>query len=250
MHGSSIIDDQIHLIATRLREATRVTILTGAGVSAASGVPTFRGPGGLWRQYRPEELATPEAFARDPRLVWEWYGWRRGLIAQCRPNPAHHVIATWSARPGTTVITQNVDDLHLAAGTRGLIRIHGSIWELSCWARCVPGATPWRDDRVPLDQPRCPHCGDVARPAVVWFGESLRPEDVDAATRSAASSDVFLTVGTSATVYPAAGLVHDARRRGAFTAEINLEATPASSVVDVAIQGNAAEILTAIDRLL
>jgi NAD-dependent deacetylase len=250
MHRSSIIDGQIRLIAKRLREANRVSILTGAGVSAASGVPTFRGPDGLWRQYRPEELATPEAFARDPRLVWEWYDWRRGLIAQCRPNLAHDVIARWSRRPGTTVITQNVDDLHLAAGLRGLIRLHGSIFELSCWAGCAQGASPWKDDRVPLDQPRCPYCGGLARPAVVWFGESLRPEDVQAATRAAASSDVFVTVGTSAIVYPAAGLVHDARRHGAFTAEVNLEATPASPAVDVAIQGKAEEILSAIDRLL
>jgi NAD-dependent deacetylase len=246
---SSIIDPQIHRLAECVRQARRLTILTGAGVSAASGVPTFRGQDGLWRQYRAEDLATPEAFARDPRLVWEWYDWRRGLIARCRPNAAHEVIAAWSQRRGTAVITQNVDDLHLAAGTQGLVRIHGSIWELSCWGRCTQGTTPWRDDRVPLDQPRCPHCGELARPAVVWFGESLRREDVEAAT-SATTCDVFLTVGTSAIVYPAAGLVHDARRHGAFTAEINLEVTPASSAVDVAIQGSAEDVLPAIDRLL
>ena len=249
MHRSSIIDDQIRLIAERIRQATRLTILTGAGVSAASGVPTFRGQDGLWRQFRAEDLATPGAFARDPRLVWEWYDWRRGLIAKCRPNAAHDVIAAWSKRSGTTVITQNVDDLHLVAGTDGLIRIHGSIWELSCWGRCTRGATPWRDDRVPLDQPRCPHCGQLARPAVVWFGESLRRDDVEAAT-AATACDVFLTVGTSAIVYPAAGLVHEARRQGAFAAEINRDETPASSVVDTAIQGNAEDILPAIDRLL
>ena len=218
-------------------------------MSAASGVPTFRGPGGLWRQYRPEDLATPEAFTRDPRLVWEWYDWRRGLIARCRPNAAHDVIAAWSQRSGTTVITQNVDDLHLEAGTRGLIRIHGSIWELSCWARCSRGVGPWRDDRVPLDQPHCPHCGALARPAVVWFGESLRRQDLDAATRATAC-DVFLTIGTSAVVYPAAGLVHEARRQNAFTAEINRDPTDASSHVDIAISGNAEEILPAIQRLL
>jgi NAD-dependent deacetylase len=213
-------------------------------------VPTFRGADGLWRQYRPEELATPEAFARNPRLVWEWYDWRRGLIAKCRPNAAHHVIARWSERPGATVITQNVDDLHLSAGTRGLIRIHGSIWELSCSDRCVRGATPWRDDRVPLSHPRCPHCGALARPAVVWFGESLRRADLDKASAAAGAADVFLTVGTSAVVYPAAGLMHQAHGHGAFTAEINLDATPASSAVDVAIHGRAEEILTAIDRSL
>jgi NAD-dependent deacetylase len=245
---SSIIDPQIHRVAERVRQARRLTILTGAGVSAASGVPTFRGQDGLWRQYRAEDLATPEAFARNPRLVWEWYDWRRQLIAGCKPNAAHDVIAAWSKRNGTSVITQNVDDLHLAAGTERLIRIHGSIWELSCWERCPQGAKPWRDERVPLDQPRCPHCGELARPAVVWFGESLRREDVEAAT-NATPCDVFLTVGTSAIVYPAAGLIHEARRHGAFTAEINLEATPASSEVDVAILGGAEDILPAINRL-
>jgi NAD-dependent deacetylase len=243
------MNDALDRLATRIKAARRLTILTGAGVSAASGVPTFRGQDGLWRQYRAEDLATPEAFARDPRLVWEWYGWRRELISRCRPNAAHDVIAAWSKRSGTSVITQNVDDLHLAAGTQGLVRIHGSIWELSCWGRCAQGATPWRDDRVPLDQPHCPHCGALARPAVVWFGESLRREDVEAAS-TATVCDVFLTVGTSAIVYPAAGLVHEARRHGAFTAEINLEATPASSEVDVAIQGSAEEILPAIDAML
>ena len=241
--------DVLDKLAARIKAARRLTIMTGAGVSAASGVPTFRGQDGLWRQYRAEDLATPDAFARNPRLVWEWYDWRRQLIAACRPNAAHDVIAAWSKRRGTVVITQNVDDLHLAAGTQGLIRIHGSIWELSCWGRCSQGARPWRDDRVPLDQPRCPHCGQLARPAVVWFGESLRSEDVEAAT-SATACDVFLTVGTSAIVYPAAGLVHDARRQDAFTAEINLEATPASSAVDVAIQGPAEEVLPAVAALL
>jgi NAD-dependent deacetylase len=249
MDRSSIIDDQIGSIAARVRDARRLTILTGAGVSAASGVPTFRGPDGLWRRYRPEELATPEAFARDPRLVWEWYDWRRGLIANCRPNAAHDVIARWSERPGTTVITQNVDDLHLAAGTQRLIRIHGSIWELSCWNKCARGVTAWRDQQVPLDQPHCPYCGALARPAVVWFGEALRHQDLEAAAQATAC-DVFLTIGTSAVVYPAAGLVHEATRRNAFTAEINRNGTEASSVVDVAITGRAEEILPAINRLL
>ncbi|MBI2828058.1 MAG: NAD-dependent deacylase [Acidobacteria bacterium] len=234
-----------------MKGARRLTILTGAGVSAASGVPTFRGRDGLWRRYRPEDLATPDAFARDPRLVWEWYAWRRELIATCRPNAAHDVIAAWSRNPGCRVLTQNVDDLHLQAGTYELVRMHGSVWELSCWERCAPGTTPWRDTRVPMTNlpPRCPHCGCIARPAVVWFGEALRAQDVDAAVRATAC-DVFLTVGTSALVYPAAGLVHDARQQGAFTAEINLEDTPASAAVELALHGSAEQILPAIARLL
>ena len=262
-------------LAERLRAARRVTILTGAGVSAASGVPTFRGPGGLWRQFRPEELATPEAFRRNPQLVWEWYAWRREKVAWCEPNAAHAVIARWSrvlgtpeagtepgTEPGTElgpgtpgpgtgvrVVTQNVDDLHLRAGTRDLIRLHGSIWDMSCVAQC--GAGTWHDDRVPLPvvPPACPSCGGMARPAVVWFGESLAPDDVQAALEATAC-DVFITAGTSAVVYPAAGLVHEARRHGAFTAEINPEITPASDVVDVAIQGGAEEILPALDALI
>lgn len=238
------MNDDIALLAARIDEAQRLTVLTGAGVSAASGVPTFRGPEGLWRQYRPEDLATPDAFARNPLLVWEWYSWRREMIAACRPNAAHDVIAGWSRKPGCQVVTQNVDDLHIRAGTRSLIRIHGSIWELSCWDSCARGATPWRDETVRFDKlpPRCPHCGGTARPAVVWFGESLGAEDLRAALRATAC-DVFIAVGTSAIVYPAAGLLHEARKHGAFTAEVNLEATPASADVDVAIHRGAEVVL-------
>ena len=236
-------DHLLQAIADRLRNASRVTILTGAGVSAASGVPTFRGSGGLWRQFRAEELATAGAFGRDPTLVWEWYGWRRALVASCHPNPAHEVIARWSREfDRCTVITQNVDDLHVRAGTAHLIRVHGSLWELSCWREC--GASPWRDESVPLltMPPVCPSCGGLARPAVVWFGESLPAPALDAALQ-ACSCDVFLTVGTSALVYPAAGLVDEARRRGAFSAEINLEPTPATGEVDLALHGPADQLL-------
>jgi NAD-dependent deacetylase len=246
------VDDRLRLLADRMRAARRLTILTGAGISAASGVPTFRGRDGLWRHQRAEDLATPDAFERDPRLVWEWYDWRRATIAGCRPNAGHEVIAAWSHRvPQCRVITQNVDDLHVRAATRRLIRMHGSIWELSCWDGCAKGTHAWRDERVPLDPlpPRCPHCGGLARPAVVWFGEALASDDLHAAIE-ATSCDVFLTVGTSAVVYPAAGLVHEARRQGAFTAEINLQETPASTAVDVAVQGGAEVILPRVDALL
>ncbi len=247
------VEQKLPGLAARLRAARRVTVMTGAGVSAASGVPTFRGPGGLWRTYRPEDLATPEAFARDPALVWEWYGWRREKVASCRPNTAHEVLARWSQHDdkGTRVITQNVDDLHISAGTRELIRLHGSLWEIKCFNGCARGARPWRDERVPLPDalPRCPHCGGPARPAVVWFGESLDSADVDRASEATAC-DVFLTVGTSAVVYPAAGFARHAQSRGAFTAEINLEETPASPLVDLSILGAAEEVLPALDALL
>ena len=249
-------------VAEKIRKAARLTILTGAGVSAASGVPTFRGAQGLWRQFRPEDLANIEAFHRDPVLVWEWYAWRRERTAPCQPNAAHEVLARWSQREGCAVVTQNVDDLHVRAGTRHLTRLHGSLWELRCASAARHGAgragSPrascqhsWRDERVPLPEipPRCPQCGELARPDIVWFGETLRQVDVDAAT-AAARCDLFITAGTSALVYPAAGLVHEARRAGAVTVEINPEATPASSVVDEVLAGRAEEILPALDLLV
>ncbi len=239
-------------VAERIAAGRRLTVLTGAGVSAASGVPTFRGREGLWRQFRPEDLATSEAFARDPRLVWEWYDWRRQAIAACRPNPAHAVIACWSRRyPGFTLITQNVDGLHERAGTQNVVRLHGSIWEVRCWKRCAASPERWQNEEVPLGAvpPRCPHCGDMIRPGVVWFGEALDPVVVDRAL-DATACDVFFTVGTSSIVYPAASLVHDAKARGAFTVEINPEATPASSELDLSIRGRAEEVLPALEEML
>lgn len=237
-------------LATRLRTARAVTVLTGAGVSAASGVPTFRGADGLWRNFRASELATREAFARDPYLVWEWYAWRRELMAGSQPNAAHKVLASWTERHEPwRVITQNVDDLHLRAGTRELVRLHGSIWELRCWNNCR-GET-WRDERAPLPEvpPRCPQCGGLARPGVVWFGESLDPNDVARAQRLT-NCEVFIAAGTSAVVYPAAGFLHDAQARGAFTVEMNLEATEATRVVDLAIQGPVEATLAELDAIL
>ena len=227
-------------VRARLRSATRVTVVTGAGVSAASGIPTFRGSGGLWRNFRPEQLATPEAFRRDPRLVWEWYDWRRGLIASCAPNPAHEVIAHWSESPGFTLVTQNVDGLHERAGTRNVVRYHGSIWTLKCAAAC--GAPDWNDPRVPLQPlpPHCPACGAVARPGVVWFGETI-PESAARAAAAATACDLFLSIGTSSVVYPAAALVAEARSYGAFTVEINPETTGAA--VDLAIAAPAELVL-------
>lgn len=242
-------DDAMRRLADRLRSARRVTVMTGAGVSAASGVPTFRGADGLWRSFRATELATPEAFARDPTLVWEWYQWRRGLIAACSPNPAHDVLARWSQRPDWRIVTQNVDDLHRRAGTRDLVRLHGSIWELACWKDC--GQPAWRDERVPIPQPElvCPSCGGRARPAVVWFGEELDRRDVAAAS-AAARCDVFVAAGTSAVVYPAAGFAAAARAAGALVVEINPEETEASTTAGLVIRAPAEEALPEIDSLL
>jgi len=246
------MQEMIRAVAGRLRGAARVTVLTGAGVSAASGVPTFRGSNGLWRTFRAIDLATPEAFMRDPRLVWEWYGWRRECVSSCAPNAAHAVLAGWTLQhDGWRIITQNVDDLHQRAGSRGVIPLHGSLWELACWNECAAPPATWRDERVPLPEspPRCPSCGGLARPAVVWFGEALAPAVVAQAI-DAAACDIFLTVGTSSVVYPAARLVDTARAHGAFVVEINPEATPASATVDVSIRVAAERVLPAIDREL
>jgi NAD-dependent deacetylase len=239
-------------VANRLRSATRVTVLTGAGISAASGVPTFRGDEGLWRSFSPHQLATPEAFRQDPKLVWEWYNWRRELISKCQPNPAHRVIALWSKRyPGFALITQNVDGLHEKAGTEHVIRFHGSIWEVLCWNSCDASPERWIDSTVPLLEipPACPHCGGLIRPGVVWFGEGI-DTDILSESAKALQCEIFMTVGTSAQVYPAAALAGQAHANGAFTVEINLEETPASDDVDLSIQGPAETILQEIENLI
>jgi NAD-dependent deacetylase len=240
-------------LAAKLRPARRVAILTGAGISAPSGVPTFRGAGGLWRNFSATDLATADAFGRDPKSVWEWYAWRRDQIARCEPNAAHRVLAAWThSHDGWRVITQNVDDLHTRAGTRDLVRLHGSIWELSCWHSCGPATRVWRDERVPMPElpPRCPQCGGLARPAVIWFGERLDPATLDAAHAAASSAEVFIAAGTSAVVHPAAGLLQVARAHGAFTAEFNVEETNATGSVDLVLRGPVEETLSALGAML
>jgi NAD-dependent deacetylase len=237
-------------LARRLTLESRITVMTGAGVSAASGVPTFRGPGGLWKDFRPEDLATPEAFARDPKTVWEWYDWRRQLVARCRPNRAHEVLALWSRRFASfALVTQNVDGLHERAGTKNVTRFHGSLWEVACSEKCRPDA--WGDETVPFPRlpPPCPWCGGNLRPGVVWFGEAISAAALRAAER-AVDCDVFLAVGTSSVVFPAAGLALEAKRHGAFTVEINPEATPASGAVDLAFPGRAEEVLHELENLI
>jgi NAD-dependent deacetylase len=224
-----------------LAQAASVAVLTGAGISAESGIPTFRGAGGLGKNYKPEDLATPEAFARDPRLVWEWYNWRRELIAKAAPNAAHLALAQLEIRkPRFTLITQNVDGFDDRAGSRRILKLHGDIWRMRC---TVCGAN-WPDRRAPLPSipPHC-HCGGLARPAVVWFGEPLPDGMMNEAEHASASADVFLVIGTSAVVYPAAGLVPHASQSGAKVIEINLDPTPFSAMVDCALQGAAGELL-------
>ncbi len=261
--------------AAALRDARRVVAITGAGVSAESGVPTFRGSGGLWRTFRPEDLATPEAFERDPGVVWEWYWWRRSRIAAARPNPGHLVLARFETRfPEFTLLTQNVDGLHALAGNRNLVELHGNIWR----ARCT--VEPWRvfdqrgdplpdvDDRRPreapppaavgsglqrfhpLALPRCPSCGELLRPDIVWFGEMLDPGAVERATDAVRACDVLLVVGTSAVVYPVASFPSLARRGKATVVEVNVEDTPLTGQADVVLRGPSGAILPDVEREL
>ena len=224
-----------------LKQASSVVALTGAGVSAESGVPTFRGKNGLWKQYRAEDLATPQAFARDPKLIWEWYDWRRGLLAEARPNPGHVALAEIEKLvPKFTLITQNVDDLHEQAGSSNVLHVHGSIWLV----RCLDCGREAPDKRWPMPElpPKC-ECGGVLRPGVVWFGEALPTRvwiDAEAAARSA---DLFLVVGTSALVYPAAGLAQIAKRAGARIVEVNIAETALSGAIDEFLQGPSGELL-------
>lgn len=243
--------------------AERIVVLTGAGVSAESGVPTFRGAGGLWNSYRPEELATPEAFARDPRLVWEWYAWRRSLVAECEPNAAHLAIARLGLRrPGrTTIVTQNVDGLHhraarAEAGRSGAatspepaypFEVHGAIHRDRC-SECGE-----RDDAPgPVDAtsagtlPRCAACGGLMRPDVVWFGEMLDPDVIGASMDAAREADLCLVVGTSALVHPAASVPDVTLNGGGCVVELNLEPTPVSSYATVSVLGEAGTLVPAV----
>ena len=224
------------------RSAKSIVALTGAGISVESGIPTFRGPDGLWQGHDPHQLATPLAFARDPELVWRFYEWRRGLVAASQPNNAHHVLVEIEETLSPlTIITQNVDGYHIEAGSENVIELHGSLWRLKC-THC---SQRWEDRRHPLpDLPaRCPYCNALARPDVVWFGETLDPHNLNAAYKQTQQSSIFLAIGTSSVVHPAAELPLLARQHGAYTIEINPENTPISGFMDEVIRGSAADEL-------
>ena len=247
-------DDVIDRAAALLRESSRVVVLTGAGISAESGVPTFRGAGGLWRDFRPEQLATPEAFARDPRLVWEWYAWRLARIAECRPNAAHHGLARLAlGRPGVRLVTQNVDGLHddaaraeaarlgVAPDAARPLELHGAIRRARCTGCGAAREIAGDDPALAAPPPRCSRCGALLRPDVVWFGEPLDGATLGEATRCAAAAEACLVVGTSAVVWPAAGLATLALQRGGVVIEVNPEATPLSGAATLVIRAPAAE---------
>jgi NAD-dependent deacetylase len=229
-------------LVERLGRAEYLVVLTGAGVSSESGIPTFRGRDGLWESYGAEDLATWEAFQRDPELVWRWYEYRRQAIADCLPNPAHQAIADLEdVYDGFMLITQNVDGLHARAGSRNPVELHGNIWRGRCTREQIVVDLP----DTPLSElpPRCPTCGALVRPDVVWFGEPLPPEAYDASYDAASSCDAMLVVGTSALVRPASTLPLVAKHNGAFVIEVNTEYTAISVLIDTTLIGRAGDIL-------
>lgn len=230
----SSLDEAVRAI--HQSKPTRVVVFTGAGVSADSGIPTFRGAGGLWRDFRPEDLATPEAFRRDPQLVWEWYEWRRGLIREAKPNAAHESIA---ALAGAVVVTQNVDGLHARAGADDVVELHGNIFRVRCTRE---GTARMHEEPFAEMPPRC-ECGALLRPDVVWFGEMLPDDAVARAVSAIRAADLLLVIGTSGVVYPAAGFV--GLHQG-LSIEINPEASAVSSSCNYAIAARAAEATPAI----
>jgi len=225
----------------RISRSRSLTILTGAGISADSGVPTFRGVDGLWRNFRAEDLATPEAFERDPQLVWEWYNWRREVLATKQPNDAHHALVRLEERAKSFhLITQNVDGLHRLAGSQRLSEIHGNIWMV----RCTGCGAVTNDRRVPIPiLPTCQACKALLRPHIVWFGASLDPKNLRRCSGALQSCDLFLVIGTSGVVYPAAGFAAVAKEAGATVVEINLDETPQSDLVDISLRGRAKDLV-------
>ncbi|HEY9171884.1 MAG TPA: NAD-dependent deacylase [Verrucomicrobiae bacterium] len=229
----------------KLATAKNVTVLTGAGISAESGVPTFRdAQTGLWANFRPEDLATPGAFRRNPKLVWEWYAWRRELVAEAQPNAGHLALAELEKRfAAFHLITQNVDGLHQRAGSRNVIELHGNITRTKCFDEGTL-VTEWKDDgQVP---PRCPRCGRMLRPDVVWFEEPMPEAELEAAVRASTTCDIFISIGTSALVYPAADLPFQARRHGATIVEVNPHPTPLTDAAHFVLAGRAGSVLPAL----
>lgn len=229
-----------------LAAATRMTVLTGAGVSAESGIDTFRGPDGTWSRVNVEEVATPEGFRRNPRRVWEWYEERRHAVQAAEPNPGHRALARLEELRDATVVTQNIDGLHTRAGSKRIVELHGSLWRVRCVA--CPFAGP--ENRVPLPNlpPRCESCGSLLRPDVVWFGEMLSSDAWEASVEAVDHSDAFLLAGTSAVVSPAADLAAFALRRGIPLIEVNLDPTPFSALATVSLRGRSGELLPELMR--
>lgn len=233
----------------KLKSANSVVVLTGAGISAESGVPTFRGNEGLWKKFRPEELANFDAFMRNPELVWEWYKYRKQIIAGIKPNPGHYAIVELEKiYKKFALVTQNVDNLHRRAGSKNVYELHGNIQR----NYCIDCGKEYPDEIIfsKAEVPRCDACAGLIRPGVVWFGEMLPADQWNASEKAASSADVFFSVGTSAVVYPAASLPYIAKRNGALIVEVNPETTPLTDIADEFLMGKSGEILPALVKAL
>lgn len=236
-----MIFDQSFL--NQLKESKRIVFFTGAGISAESGIPTFRGKDGIWNKLKPEELANFSAFMRNPQMVWEWYNHRKKIIHESKPNAGHQAIAEMqNLFEDVTVVTQNIDNLHRRAGSKNIFELHGNIERNFC-INC----RTFYNEELDFSEgvPKC-KCGGLIRPDVVWFGEYLPEDQFSGGEKAALNSDMFFVVGTSAVVYPAAGLVYTAKRGGSFIVEVNLEETEVSSACDASFYGEAGNILPAI----
>ncbi len=244
---SDMLEGDLREAAELVANAKYLIALTGAGVSKESNVPTFRGEDGLWRNYNAMELATPSAFANNPKLVWEWYTWRQGLIAKCEPNPGHLTLAKWEETGLLkSLITQNVDGLHRRAGSSNVLEVHGNLWALKCTSCNY-------NDRLSAPAegiPECPECGSMLRPDVVWFGESLDSEVMASVYTNLENATVCLIIGTSGIVQPAAMFPIMVKQRGGTLIEFNVEASRLTHSVDYHIQGPSGETLPALDSLI
>jgi NAD-dependent deacetylase len=242
-------DIDLRKAADLLGRAERIVLFTGAGVSAESGIPTFRDAlTGLWERFEPQKLSTPEAFRDDPALVWGWYEWRRAAVERVEPNDAHRALAAIEQRAtACTVVTQNVDDLHERAGSAAPIHLHGSLFAPRCSACGRPAPLPATPAQAgPVDPPPCGHCGAPIRPGVVWFGESLPGDQFEAAVAAAANCDLLITVGTSGLVFPAAEIPQVTARMGGEVIQVNPQPTPLDPVARVNLHGPAAQVLPAL----
>ncbi|MFA8342599.1 MAG: NAD-dependent deacetylase [Rhodothermaceae bacterium] len=233
----------------RLKTADSIVFFTGAGISAESGIATFRGDGGIWKKFRPEELANFDAFMNNPDRVWEWYQYRRDIVNDCQPNPGHHAIAEFEKYfDKVTVVTQNVDGLHARAGSNEIYELHGNIERNFC----VDCKTFYDSPEIKKSEktPKCEKCGGLVRPDVVWFGEALPMDIFSKGEKAAEKSDICFIVGTSAVVYPAAHIPISAKRAGSYLVEINLDSTEISGSVNLSIKGKSGEILPEIMKLV
>jgi len=233
----------------KLKNCSKVVVLTGAGISAESGVPTFRGKEGLWGKFKPEQLASMDAFMSSPKIVWEWYNWRRELIARVKPNAGHTALANLENMIDEfTLVTQNVDNLHELAGSKSILELHGNIYR----NKCMDCSTLYEDegDIDPEQIPTCSLCNGKIRPDIVWFGEMLDPEIINAAFFKAEEAELFFVVGTSALVHPAATLPIVAKQHGAILVEINVERTALSDLVDFHFAGKSGQFLPKLVELL